>query len=235
MKAVNQNKKVFGVCKNGKVYGNPNLGVVNLYQYFGERKFSNMSITEKVGYQTYIDIKATNNFKLYQVVNNELVQVQSDVPNKLVVKGGPNQSETEDSVLIYNGDGTFSITKRSYDYPRDSKMAIGLASDIYVGILDANNMPFYTDTDIFSSRTPSTSDFSGYIVSNYTSSVIYIPIKNINIEINNELDMSSENSLNGEYSDSTQNYYSTQWGPGDSRMVSAKIVITTLTLKSVYK
>ena len=232
MKTVNKNKKVFGVCKNGKVYGNPNLGVVNLYQHFGGRKFSNMSITEKTGYQTYIDIKATNNFKLYQVANNELVQVQSDVPNKLVVKGGPNQSETEDSVLIYNGDGTFSITERSYDYPRDSKMAIGLVSDIYVGILDANNMPFYTDTDIFSSRTLSNSNFSGYIVSNYTGSDIDITIKNINIEINDGLDMSSENSLNGQYS--TQKYYSTQWGPGQSRMITL-LPYSTLTLKSVYK
>ena len=232
MKTVNKNKKVFGVCKNGKVYGNPNLGVVNLYQHFGGRKFSNMSITEKTGYQTYIDINTTNNFKLYQVVNNELVQVQSDVPNKLVVKGGPNQSKTEDSVLIYNGDGTFSITTRSYDYPRDSKLAISLTSDIYVGILDANNMPFYTDKDIFSSRTTTNSDFKGYIVSNYTSSNIDITVKNINIEINNELDMSSENSLNGEYS--IQNYYPTQFGPGESSM-RFMMLTPTLTLKSVYK
>lgn len=233
MKTVNKNKKVFGVCKNGKVYGNPNLGVVNLYQSIkNQHKFSNMSITEKTGYQTYLNIETTNNFKLYQVVNNELVQVQSDVPNKLVVKGGPNQSETEDSVLIYNGDGTFSITKRSYDYPRDDKLSIGLTSDIYVGILDANNMPFYTDTNIFYLGSTTNSNFSGYIVSNYTSSDIDLLIKNINIEINNELDMSSENSLNGQYS--IQSYYPTQLGPGESSVRFIPLD-TTLTLKSVYK
>jgi hypothetical protein len=87
MKTVNKNKKLFGVCKNGIVYGNPNVGVINLHEFINYRNYTNMTTRRKTGYLTAIKIKATNNFKLYQIVNNELVQVQSDVANKLVVVG----------------------------------------------------------------------------------------------------------------------------------------------------
>ena len=236
MKTVNKNKKVFGVCKNGKVCGNPNQGVVNFRRFIRGSKYTNMSTTLKIGYETTIKIVATDSFKLYKIVNNQLVQVKAPVSNKLVVKGGVNTGVTRDSVLVYNGDGTFSIGSYNYYYPRDAKSPLIFANDIYVGILDANDNPFYTDTDIFSfSRSTANKDFSGYRISTYTRSSIESTIKNINIEINNELDMSKENALNGEYDNTVTFYYPTQWGPGESSLSRGVMTSTILTLKSVYK